>query len=152
MMTEIFMKPILKSDGKMLRQVLDKVSEINQLNACLANYVDPLVLKHSQAIKYENRKLIILTSSGSWTMKWQFMIPDVLEKLRLHPEFKDITAICCKTRPLHDLNQIQKNPSKKPMLLLSTHTAKIILDTAKKIRHTPLRTALEKIAGHILTD
>lgn len=138
---------ILNNDNKTIRNILDRLNDLKELNRLLSKYVDSETSKHCQIIKYEKNCLFVIVDNGNWATQLRFRIPDLMAKLRLHAGLENISGIICKTRPAAGLVKTPKLTT-RTVATLSAKTAESLLETAKTIKDPKLRAIIERIAKY----
>ena len=136
---------VLQQDSKVLDALMLKLKQLKQLQQILSEYLDSKLINHCQVANLDNGCLIILTDSALWATQFRFQIPDLLAKLRQHPQLYHLKHIYCKIRPAQNVRRIPE-ASEPPMSRLSLETSQMILDTASTIKHDKLKTIMQKIA------
>jgi len=137
----------LKNQGKTLTELLKKLEVIRELNTIFAQNVDKTLAKHCVVTAIQNGCVIVLLDSGNWATQLRFHIPDLLTKLREHSLFRHIKSICCKTRPIHQNERLNRKKKKSPMKKLSLKVSKEVEESAKLISDEKLRKIMLKIAS-----
>jgi hypothetical protein len=136
---------VLQQDSKVLDALMQKLKQHKQLQQILTEYLDAKLITHCQVANLDNGCLIILTDSALWATQFRFQIPDLLAKLRQHPQLYHLKHIYCKIRPAQHIRRIPEI-DQAPMPRLSLETAQMILETADTIKHDKLKTIMQKIA------
>lgn len=139
---------ILKQDSQTLLSILAKVNELKQFKEIILLYLEPALSEHCQIIKFEKNCLFVLVENGHWATQLRFQIPSLLPQLKSHDTLKNINGIICKTRPDTLSKYKSKKTTSRKVNPISPHTAQIILDNTKQIKHEKLKTIFEKIVRH----
>lgn len=137
---------ILKHEGKALINLLQKVDKLREFDYLLSQYLEASIVAHCKVANLQNNTLIVIADNGSWATQFRFQVPDLLEKLRQHPDLHGLKAISCKTRPDHTLTHKRKKNRTTPMKGLSKANAQMILDSAEAIDDKRLREIMQRIA------
>ena len=138
---------ILTHGTKVLDELISKANRLKHFNSLLAMHLEMEIAKHCQVAKFEDNCLFVLTDNGSWATQLRFHIPDLMVKLRKHPELAGLGGIICKTRPAKVVEKSLKG--KRVVSALSVGTAETILENAKMIKDSKLREIMERIAGNV---
>ncbi len=136
---------ILKQDNKALQTLLGRVNQLKEWNRLFAEYLEPEIAKHCEIVNYEKNCFIVIVENGSYATQLRFQIPDLMAKLKQHPQWVKLSGIICKTRPKHTL---ASNSRSRTKTYLTQKTAKSILDSAQSVKDEKIRTRLQKIAGY----
>ena len=139
---------VLNHENKTLQSIMSKVQELQRYNVLLANYLDPEIAKNCKVARFDRNCLFVIVENGDWTTQFRFQVPDLMKKLRKHPELEQISGIICKTRPAPNSITTPKIPP-RVVSALSPHTSNSLLKTAKTLLDKRLQKVLEKIAGHL---
>ncbi len=136
----------LQQDSKSLGKILAKVNQLQQWNNWLKESLeqDSLLPQHCFIVSLSGTSLIVLADNPHWVTRFRFHIPMLLPKLRKYSDFEKIQSICCKVQPNYIPVSSRKN--REPQQKLSTKSADIMRETAKKVADEQLRIVLEKIA------
>jgi hypothetical protein len=136
---------VLQQDSQILQTLLEKLKQLQQLDALLAEHLDPRLASHCQVATLENNCLIVITDNAIWATQFRFQAPTLLPKLRQHPQLYALKNISCKIRPKHNVDLPKPE---RPVARLSLETAAIITETAQSIPHQGLQAIMLKIASH----
>lgn len=147
-MTNTLIRNYLQRDSKTLGSLLNKLTQLKRWNALLRDCLDEEshLMDHCQIVNMSGNSLIIITNSPHWLTRLRFHIPDLLPKLRQHAGLEHIKAICCKAQP--SLHHAKSKKAHRTRLRLKPETAAMILETAKKLGDTKIRSILERIASY----
>jgi hypothetical protein len=140
---------VLQQDSPILASLLGKLKQLNALQAIVALYVDEKLAARCQVANLENNCLTVITDSALWATRFRFQVPMLAEKLKLHPELKQLKDIFCKIHPAPNKHQPPKQIQAMPRL--SAHSADLIRLAAKTIKDEKLQAIMKKIAqntGH----
>lgn len=147
-MTNTTINSYLQRDSKTLGNLLNKLTQLKRWNAllrdCLNN--EAHLMDHCQIVNMAGNSLIVIADSPHWLTRLRFRIPDVLPKLREHTGLEHIKAICCKAQP--NLHYEKSKKIRRNRLTIKPETAALILETAKKLDDTKIRSILERIASY----
>lgn len=151
-MTKNSIAKILQRDSKSLGNLLLKLELLKQWNARLAECLpdQPGITEHCKIVGIDKNALLVIADNPHWVTRFRFFIPDLLEKLRSYPDFKNLRAICCKVNP-PQFNQAARNKPRTP-LIISEQNAKVLQTAANKIQHAKLRAVIERLAGRVMKD
>jgi hypothetical protein len=136
---------VLQQDSKVLDALMLKIKQHTQLQQILAEYLDAKLINHCQVANLDNGCLIILTDSALWATQFRFQIPDLLAKLRQHPQLYHLKHIYCKIRPAPARRQIPE-ANQMPMPRITVATSHMIMEAANTIQHDKLKAIMQKIA------
>lgn len=137
---------VLNLENKSLQSLLAKVQRLKHYKSLLERYLDPSLAKHTEVVRFEQNCLIVMVDSPTWATPFRFQIPLLMKELKKHSEFLLLSGIICKTYPTVS-ESLNKNP-KRPLPLLSTETAKNLMDIAKTLKDKRLQESLKKIARY----
>ena len=139
---------VLQQDSKILGPLLHKINQLKQWNVILAQHIDPKLAQHCFIANYEENQLIIYTQHAVWATQCRFQIPVLTSILRKHPEFYALKHIQCKVMPLSQSRMSAKTQAARKPALLSTETAKVIVELSRNIKHDKLQQIMQRIALH----
>jgi len=134
-----------QQESKTLNSLLLKLNQLALWNSRLRDALpdEPLLTEHCHIVGLDKAALIVIADNPHWVTRFRFFIPDLLIKLRHHPDLKQIQAICCKVKPLY--NAAPKK-IRRQRLTISKNTADVLQSTAHKIQDKKLKAVLKKIA------
>lgn len=144
-MTKFPIQTYLKEDNKSLHFVLLKLKKLQQWNQWLQTALpsETQLLQHCQITNLDGNALIVIVENAHWATRLRFYIPFLVEHFKKYPDFKNLSAICCKIRPAHLIRTSYKRRRK---MNISLESAKVLLKAAEKITDVKLKLILEKIA------
>lgn len=128
-----------------LANIHGKLQQLARLNELWQQTTPVALAQNSQVANWRDRCLIIELKSSTWATRLQYAIPDLLEQLRQHQEFKDLLTIDWYINPTVNFLSF---PTAIPPPALSTHSAQLLQETAKHIASEPLKNALQKLAAN----
>jgi hypothetical protein len=134
---------VLQQDSHVIDGILAKLKQLHQIQNILHCYLDKKLAPHCVVANFENHSLSIITDTALWATQLRFQIPNLLTQLRQHDELAKLQEIRCKIRPKQPLPPEIEYPQQER---LSLETSKILLETAKSIKHSSLKEIMEKIA------
>jgi hypothetical protein len=127
---------VLQQDSHVIDGILAKLKQLHQIQNILHCYLDKKLAPHCVVANFENHTAL-------WATQLRFQIPNLLTQLRQHDELAKLQEIRCKIRPKQPLPPEIEYPQQER---LSLETSKILLETAKSIKHSSLKEIMEKIA------
>lgn len=127
-----------------LRHINEKVLLLKRLNSIWQQYLDNILIQHCKIANYRDGNLIIITDSSAWSMRLRYLIPDLLTKLRKHPEFYGLKNIEWFIQPVEEI--ISK--ATKPTLKISSDNTEMIQCIAEGMENKQLQKALLKLTKH----
>lgn len=124
--------------------IKEKILQLQRLNAIWQQYIDNIIAQHCKIANYREGILIIVADSSVWSMRLRYLIPDLLIKLRNHPEFRSLKNIEWFIKPT------EETPTKttQSLLKLSSNNAEMIQSIAEGIENKQLQKALLKLTQH----
>jgi hypothetical protein len=84
---------ILKKSGSLLSKLINKAESSQDLEIMFRTALDNNLTKHCHFANYKNSELTVTVTNASIATRLRFAIPDIIKRLRIQPEFKDITNI-----------------------------------------------------------
>lgn len=155
-----------------LEHLLKKANEIRRLNQTLKTDLDPALAQHCKVANLNQGRLILATSSPAWNHQLRFSKGDLLSSLRKRPEWCGLVAIESFIQPLDAStyaigettndggatsnnradciasNNNANSASSNTASTISAANGERLANAAKYITHTPLATALQRLAKH----
>jgi hypothetical protein len=124
-----------------LQRFVEKTEQIKPLKI-IWQYVIEYYGIASEIANYEGSKLTVTVGNGAWATRLRYHTPEILVKLRLHREFKQLRTIRVRILPdrITTCDKIFTRPA------LSEQTIKLIRETAANISNEPLKQALLHLA------
>lgn len=134
--------PPLSRLSRQLSQLIEKAEELIKIEQVVQTYFDPDLTQHCHVANLRNDCLIIAIDNAAWATQLRFMIPRLLEQLKIEPLLKKLKKIEYFILPddteRKDRIEQPKNLSKENALLID--------EIAKTISHEKLRKVLERLA------
>ena len=127
-----------------LEQLFKQGSMIARLNAILDLKLPPQLKNHFSIATFKQGKLVLITHSATLGTRFRFYQPQILSQLKLTAEFKNLSKIELKIRPLTHKPLI---PKRQP-LTISKSNALLLQQEAESTQDERLRMALLKVAAH----
>lgn len=136
---------LLHHENKPLEKLFSKLKELSLWNQWLKEALgeEAHLTLHCQIVGIDKKSIIVIADSAHWVTRFRFHLHDILPKLKAHPEFSHVQAICCKVRPEQHRSSIKK---KRTMAALSDENRRILQETIQKIQDPKLRASLEKLS------
>lgn len=141
--TEKSLASLLKQPSELLQTLITKSQLLSHLTNLLHQKLDPVLTKHCQVANLREQTLVIEIDSAAWVTQIRYRIPELLEKLQSHDEFRGLQKIEYYIHPT-----TTEKLATKQMLRLSTENAKILIETADSLPATALKRALYHLATH----
>lgn len=138
---------ILKQENGALKNLLQRMAYLNQLNKLLADHLEPNLIRHCRVTQFENGHLVIIAESAIWATRIRFQSPQLIPQLKAYPPLADLKSIECKVAPNvpHRALMAPSSPARK-VQKMSKETAEVVLEISKSIKEEKLRKIIEKIA------
>lgn len=133
---------LLNSSASSLAIIAQKIKQLSLLNQLWQMETEELAL-HTRIANFRNDILIIETESSAWATRLRYAIPELLKKLKVHPELKTLRNIQWYIQPIN--SAAIKTTAKKP-ISLSSQDAQLLQDTADCTENEKLKTALQNLA------
>ena len=137
---------LLSNANHSLATMQAKVKFLQQLNLIWQQRVEMNLAQHTRVANYRENTLIIEADSPVWTTRLRFLIPDLINQLTKHFEFRHLKKIDWYIRPTEEKKLDTK--ISKAKLKLTEQNADIIKQTAQTITNTYLQQALRDLAKH----
>jgi hypothetical protein len=91
---------LLKSNHSALAPLLEKVNQLQQLNASFLPLLEPALRAHCQVVNYTEHHLVIAVPNGALATQLHFMIPALLVRCKQDSRLHHIQNIQCKVQPM----------------------------------------------------
>lgn len=124
----------------------EKIKILQYLNLIWQQQIEMNLAQHTRVANYRENTLIIEADSPVWTTRLRFLIPDLINQLNQHFEFRHLKKIDWYIRPTEEKKLGAKIPKAK--LKLTGQNADIIKETAQSITNQHLQQALRDLAKH----
>lgn len=95
-MTIYSINEVLQQHNSALREILNKVHILNELNSFVKPLLDPKIAQYCEVANFFPDKIVLVTKNSSIATTIRFTAPDLLPKLKQHPLLKNILKITCK--------------------------------------------------------
>jgi hypothetical protein len=128
-----------------LRDIVEKVNKIRQLNEAVQEYLEDRLKPHCRVMNYRQNKVIIAVDNATWGTLLRFQLPDLLRNLRQNPRFAAVASIDYHIRP-PEKNFISPTPVIERFV--SSTCVKNITDAAASIQDPALKATLLKFARY----
>jgi len=140
----------LQKNSKTLSVFLSRLEQIKQWNQWLQESLglekEDKLAQHCHLVNIAGTSLIAIADNSHWVTRFRFYIPELLPKLRRHPDLALIKAICCKVQP--NYVPVAAPARRGPQKTLSRRNAELLRETASQLTNEKLKAILEKIAGY----
>lgn len=126
-----------------LKQLTDKANRLRELNASLISCVPASLARHVRLATVRDGCLVLQAEGATWAAQLRFKTPEILEKLKAHPEFSEVRSV--RVRNVTEPRPKTVAPPRRHM----THAAAAALrQEARCTADGKLRAALERLARH----
>ena len=126
-----------------LKQLTDKANQLRDLNASLMSCVPPSLAEHVRLATVRDGCLVLQAEGSTWAAQLRFKTPEILEKLRAHPEFREVRSV--RIRNVVEPRPKTVAPERRHM---SQAAAAALRQEAQCTPDVKLRAALERLARH----
>lgn len=127
-----------------MSQLVQSALQLNQLQNCLNQYLQPAAKQHCHISSFQQGTLHLLVNQSHWATRLRYQQKRLIQQLLNHKEFMGLEKIIIKVSPDLKLTTTQTTH----YLELSESAAQTIKQTAQYIKHTNLKAALERLASH----
>jgi hypothetical protein len=132
-----------------IRRLVDKASNLNNLNHVLREYLSPLVAKHCQVGNWEKGVLTISTTSPAWKHHIRFYHMDLAKRLKQTTIFHDLKAINIIVTP-DIMSQAEKTDCFPPPVPLSMDSVDYIQTMLEYVDCPTLKASLLRLANRAI--
>lgn len=137
---------LLKSKNSKVAALVTQASKLEFLNNILLDLLPAPLPLHCHLAKINNKTLVIVVDSPTWSTRLRYSIPDLLAKLKHRSQyFIPVKNIEIKVNPKWHTREPQTVLKPKP---ISSKTAKCLKETASSIENEAIKKALLKLASH----
>lgn len=84
---------LAQEDHPQFRAIIQQNEQTQMLNKILPAYVDDEIIKHCHIARFANGKMLLIVENAAWATKLRYIIPDLIKKLKVQPEFKTLKKI-----------------------------------------------------------
>jgi len=126
-----------------LGKILQKTKQLNLLNQLWQIETEPDLARHTCIANFRKDILVIEVESSAWATRLRYAIPELIKKLKVHPEFSTLQNIVWYIQPIRSTPT--KTAIKKP-ILLSSQDAQLLQDAANCTENEKLKIALQNLA------
>ena len=125
-----------------LKQLTDRAKRLGELNQALLACIPSELVAHVQLATVRDDCVVIQAEGSTWAGQLRFKTPQILEKLKTHPEFREIRSIRVRNAPR--LNP----PPARPRAIMTDAGTLALRQQAHATTDERLRAALLRLARH----
>lgn len=86
-------------DKGILHHLIQQTQLITTANALLKKLLPASLCDHCQVLNIQKNLLIVETDHATWNTRLRYLTPELLDTLKQHEEFKNLSSIHCRVNP-----------------------------------------------------
>lgn len=126
-----------------LKQLTDKAKRLRELNTSLMACIPPSLVQHVQLATVRDGCLVLQAEGSTWAAQLRFKTPEILEKLKSHPEFHEVRSV-----RVRNVTSPRPKTVTPPRRHMTQAAAAALRQEAECTTDSKLRAALERLARH----